>query len=125
MIPLQMNEGTGQLDQALVKRAVRAVPVAEPEMFQHFMGLVKKLFVETMEIAEIMRVQCPPVMRGGHGGDTFALAAHAPKVKFKVSSSKSKVVQKLQQRTSVRSSFPVSGLKLEPTHVGCYAAVAT
>ena len=100
VIPLQMNKCTGQLDQPLVKRAVRAVPVAEPQMLQYFMGFVKKLLVETMEIAEIMWVQCLPVMMGGHFGDAFALAAHGLKVEFDVQSLKPKVVQIIRSPAS-------------------------
>ena len=93
MVSLQMDERAGQLNQPLVKRAVRAVLVAEPEMFQHLVGLVKKLLVETMEIAEIMRIQFLPVMIGNHFGDAFALAAHGFKVKSKAQSLKPKVFQ--------------------------------
>lgn len=93
MVSLQMDEGAGQLNQPLVKEAIRTVPVAKPKMFQYLVGFVKKLLVETMEIAEIMRVQLLPVMIGNHFGNAFALATHGLKVKFKVRSLKSKVVR--------------------------------
>ena len=60
-------------------------------MLQHLVRLVKKLPVETIEIAEIMRVQLLPVMIGDHFGDAFALAAHGFRVKSKVQSLKPKV----------------------------------
>ena len=71
---LHVNKRAGQLNQAFVKSAVRAVFVLEPQMLQHLMGFVKKLFIETGEIAEVMRVEFLPVMRGDHFGNAFALA---------------------------------------------------
>src|SRR5579859_1484202 len=76
MVSLQVDKRAGQLDQPFEKCAVRAMPVPDPEMFQHLMGLVKKLMIETMKIAEIMRVQFLTVMLGSHPGNAFALAAH-------------------------------------------------
>jgi len=93
MVSLQMDECAGQLNQPLVKGAIRAVLVTKPKMFQYLVGFVKKLLVETMEIAEIMRVQFLPVMIGNHFGDAFALAAHGFKVKSNTQSLKSKVVR--------------------------------
>ena len=52
---LQMHKRAGQLNQPLVKRAVGPVFVLEPQMFQHFVRLEKKLPVEAIEIAEVMR----------------------------------------------------------------------
>ena len=76
VVSLQMHERAGQLNEPFEKRAVRAVLVVEPQMFQHLVGLVKKLFVETMEITEIMRVEWFIVESLNHRGDAFALAAH-------------------------------------------------
>ena len=80
LVFLQMHKRPGQLDQPLVKRAVRPVPVLKPEMLQHVMGLIKLLAIETVEIAEIMRIQLLPVMPGHHFGNAFALA-HGFKVR--------------------------------------------
>ncbi len=91
MVSLQMNKRAGQLDQTLVKRAVRTLFVLEPEMFQHLVRFVKLLAIETIKIAKIMRVQFPPVMIGNHFSDAFALATHGGKVKSQVQSLKPKV----------------------------------
>ena len=93
MVPLQMHERAGQLDQAFVKRAVRAMPVMNPQMFQHLVGLVKKLPVEAMEKSEVMRIEFSVIETLDHRGDAFALAAHGFKVKSRVQSLKPKVVQ--------------------------------
>ena len=103
MVSLQMDEGAGQLNQPLVKGAIRAVLVAEPKMFQYLVGLVKKLMVETMEIAKIMRIQFLPVMLRGHFGDAFAFAAHGAKVKSNVQSLKPKVTPDSERRQIARA----------------------
>ena len=92
VVPLQMHERSGQLNQAFVKRAVRAVLVMEPQMFQHLMGFVEKLFIKAMEKAEVMRIELFVIESLDHRGNTFALAAHEIKLKSKVQSLKSKVV---------------------------------
>jgi len=91
VVSLQVHKRAGQLDQPFEKIAVRATAVAEPEVLQHFMGLIKKLMIETVEIAEIMRVQFLTVMPGSHPGNAFALAAHRAKVKSRAQSLKPKV----------------------------------
>jgi len=62
-------------------------------MFQHFVCFVKKLMVETIKIAEVVRVQLLTVMLGNHFGNAFALAAHGFKLKSKIESLKSKVLK--------------------------------
>lgn len=57
---LQMDKSAGQLNQSLVKITVKRPPVRQPQFFQNFMRLVKKLPVETFEITKIMRVQFAP-----------------------------------------------------------------
>ena len=52
-----MNKRTRQLNQALVKIAARPVPVQQPEILQNIVGLVEQLPVETIEIAQIARIQ--------------------------------------------------------------------
>lgn len=54
---LHVHKRTGQLDQALVKISVGTVPVRQPQFLQHVMRFVKKLAVEAIEEAEVMRVQ--------------------------------------------------------------------
>jgi hypothetical protein len=73
---LHVYKRTGQLYQSLIEGTVRAVLVLEPQMLQDFMGLIEKLLVETLKIAQIMRVQFLSVMIGDHLGNAFALAAH-------------------------------------------------
>lgn len=97
---LHVNKGAGQLDQTLVKGAIRAVFVLKPQMLQHFMGLVKQLAVETLEITEVMRVEFLPVMIGDHLGNAFAFAAHGVRVKSKVQSLKPKIAQILRSPQS-------------------------
>ena len=47
MIFLQMHKRAGELNQALVKRAVRAVFVLQPDVLEDFVRLVKKLAIES------------------------------------------------------------------------------
>ena len=52
MLELEMDEPSGQLDQALVKSVVgRAPAILQPEMLQHIMGLVVPLFIEAFKIS--------------------------------------------------------------------------
>ena len=88
---LQMHKGAGQLDETLVKGAVGTVFVLEPDVFEDFVGLVKSLAVEQLEIAAVMRIQLPAGELPGHGGDAFVLAAHERKVRSKVQTQKPKV----------------------------------
>ena len=81
MIPLQMHKRAGELNQALVKRAVGAVFVLQPEMLKDFVRLVKKLAVETIKKADVMLVEFVSLMLFHQRGDTFVFAAHAFRVK--------------------------------------------
>jgi hypothetical protein len=71
-----MHEGARKLDEALIKRAVGAVLVGKPKIFEYVMGFIKKLVVEAMEVAGIVRVHSMPMMGLDHGGNARAFASH-------------------------------------------------
>src|SRR5260221_6668684 len=73
---LEMHERARKLDESLVKMSIRTVSVFEPQILQHIVRLVEKLAVETVEIAEVMRIQCLSLKGFDHGGDAGALVAH-------------------------------------------------
>ncbi len=81
MIFLQMHKRAGELNQALVKRAVGAVFVLQPDVFEDFVRLVKKLAIETVKKAGVMPVEFVPLMLFHQCGDAFVFATHAFKVK--------------------------------------------
>jgi hypothetical protein len=91
VIFLQMHERARELDQTLVKISVRAVAVRKPQIFENVVRLVKKLAVEAIEIAAVMRVEISPAKLFDHRGDAFALAAHGFRVKSNARSPKAKV----------------------------------
>jgi ParB family chromosome partitioning protein len=88
---LQMHERTCELDESLVKISVRAMLVRQPQIFQHVVRLVKKLAVEAVEIAEVMRGEFVSPEGFDHRGDAGAFVTHRFRVKSKVQSPKSKV----------------------------------
>jgi len=88
---LQVYKRAGQLNQPLVKRAVGTGFVLQPQIFEHFVRLVKKLAVETIAIAKIMRVEFLSAEGLDPGGDAGALVAHRFNLNPKVQSPKSKV----------------------------------
>jgi hypothetical protein len=49
-----MDERSGQLDQPFVKRAVGPLAVWQPHVFQHIVGFIIFLTVETIEIAKVV-----------------------------------------------------------------------
>lgn len=53
---LQMDKCTGQLNQSLIKRAVWAMAILKPKLFQHIMRFIKKPAIKTIEITDIMRI---------------------------------------------------------------------
>src|SRR5450759_867195 len=77
---LQMDKSAGQLNQSLVKIAVKPRPVRQPQFFQNIMRLVKKLPVETLEITEIMSIQFLPAKLLNQLCNLPALFAHTNKV---------------------------------------------
>ncbi len=81
MIFLQMDKCPGELDQTLVKHAIGSVFVLEPQIFQHLMRLVKKLPVEAIEKAGVMRVESLSVEGLNPGGDAGALVTHRCRIK--------------------------------------------
>jgi len=60
-------------------------------MFEHIVRLVIKLAVETIEIAEVMRIEILSPEGFNHGGDAGAFLTHRLKIKSKYQSQKSKV----------------------------------
>jgi hypothetical protein len=92
MIFLQMHKRAGELNQTLVKRAVRAVFVLQPDVFEDLVRLIKKLAIETIKKTDVMLVELVSLMLFHQRGDAFVFAAHDSKVKPRVQSPKSKVV---------------------------------
>ena len=76
---LQMNESARQLNQALVKPVVSAPALLQPYRLQHLVRFEIKLPVETVEIAQIMRVQILPLMGCNQRRDLFVLMRHVSK----------------------------------------------
>ena len=81
MIFLQMHKRAGELNQPLVKRAVRTVLVLQPDVFEDFVRLVKKLVVETVKKADVMLVEFVSLVLFHQRGDAFVFATHPFKVK--------------------------------------------
>ena len=90
---LQMDKRAGQLNQSLVERAVRPVPVREPEVFQHLVRLKKFPPVEQLEIAGVMRVELPSRNFPAIAAMRLSLLLTNDKVKSKAPSLKSKVIR--------------------------------
>lgn len=86
-----MHERTGELNQTFEKTSVRAVPVRQPQMFEHIVRLVIQPAVETIEIAKVMRIEILSPEGFNHGGDARAFLTHRLKIKSKYQSQKSKV----------------------------------
>jgi len=81
MVPLQMHERAGELNQTLVKCAVRSVFVLQPDVFKHFVRLVKKLAVETIKKTDVMLVKFVSLVLFHQRGDAFVFATHGFRVK--------------------------------------------
>ncbi len=81
MIFLQMHKRTGELNQAFVKRAVRAVFIVQPDVLEDFVRLVKKLVIKAMEIADVILVELVSLMLLHQLGDAFVFATHGFRVK--------------------------------------------
>lgn len=54
---LQVDKRAGELDEALVEGVIGTVTLGEPEFFEDVVGFVKESAVETIEIAEVVRVE--------------------------------------------------------------------
>ena len=78
---MQMYERAGQLNQPFVKHSVGPVFVLEPQVFQHFVRLVKKLAVETVKIADVVLVEFVSLVLFDQRGDAFVFATHGFRVK--------------------------------------------
>ena len=73
---LDMDEGAGELDEALVERAVWPMAVCQPQFFENFVGLEKGALIKTMEKAEIMPIEGTIGKALDQGGDAGAFGAH-------------------------------------------------
>src|SRR5438105_12408307 len=71
-----MDECSRQLNQALVERPFRSAPFGQPAHLQHLMRLVKKLAIETFEVAQIMRVEFSPLKLSYRSRNLIALLTH-------------------------------------------------
>jgi hypothetical protein len=78
-ILLKMNKSAGELNQALVKRAIRPVPVCQPQFLQDVVGLIKQGLIKALEIAQVMGVKAPALAALDQSGDLCALFAQLPK----------------------------------------------
>jgi ParB family chromosome partitioning protein len=101
---LQMHERARKLDESLVKIPIRAMTVGQPQIFQHVMRLVKKLAVEAIEIAEVMRVQSLSPEGFDHRGDAGAFVTHGFRLKSKTQSPKTKVTLQIDNFPALRQS---------------------
>ena len=57
---LQVDKGACQLDQSLVKCALRPLTLRQPQLFQHIVSFVEQAPIKAFEITEVMRVQIAP-----------------------------------------------------------------
>jgi hypothetical protein len=58
VLKLQMDEGTGQLNQPLVKGVIRgASSLFQPEVLEHIMGLIVAPRVETFKITKVAGIK--------------------------------------------------------------------
>jgi hypothetical protein len=73
-----VNEGSCELNQPLVKTIPGTFALCEPEFFQDVVGLVEKLAVKTLKIAEVMRIKALSATALNQGGDLCALIAQSP-----------------------------------------------
>src|ERR1044071_6475574 len=73
---LQVNESAGQLNQALVKIAVRSFLLRQPHFFKDIVRFVKELAVEAIEVSQVMGIKSLAAKSFNHRGDAWGLAAH-------------------------------------------------
>jgi ParB family transcriptional regulator, chromosome partitioning protein len=76
---LNVNKRACELNQSLVKITVHPATIRQPHDFQNVMGLVEKLVVEAIEIAEVKCGQPLAAKSFDAPRDVFALLAHAVK----------------------------------------------
>ena len=73
---LQMHECTRQLNQSLVKRVIRPVPLGQPELFENIVRFVEKSAIEIVEVTGVMRIDLAAVQMADHLRNFCALDAH-------------------------------------------------
>jgi hypothetical protein len=91
---LQVDEGTGELDEALVEEVVRLAALRKPKFLEHVVGFVEELLIEAREVTEVMGVQTRPVQTSDHGGDAGAFFAHEGSLLAKSDSERLEVEQR-------------------------------
>ena len=74
---LQMDEGSGELNQALVEIPRGLPPDRQPEIFEDFMRFEIALPVEAIEPRQVTRILALPGERGGERGNLLGLGIHA------------------------------------------------
>ena len=73
---LNVNKGSGQLYESLIKRAIGLLAFRQPELLQHFVSFKEQLPIEAVEVSEIMAIQ-PLVAKGGnHFGNLEIFLTH-------------------------------------------------
>jgi hypothetical protein len=75
---LDMDERSGQLDQALEEIAVRALPHRQPERLQLVVGFVIELAIEAIEKRPVARLAAAPIVSGRRAFEFGAFVQHAP-----------------------------------------------
>jgi hypothetical protein len=55
-----MDEGAGELDEALEEIPVRPAPIRQPKFLQHVMRFVEPAAIETLEVTDVVRVEWSP-----------------------------------------------------------------
>ena len=78
---LQMHKGAGELDEALVKIAVRSVSVGEPQFLEHIVGFVVKLAMKALKVAQVVRLQFAPAQAVNQRGYLRTFLAHAGSIR--------------------------------------------
>jgi len=73
---LQMDKSAGELDEALVKIAVDALAIRQPQVFQDVVRLVELLFVEEHKVSGIAGIHARARKLGGQFGHALTLFAH-------------------------------------------------
>jgi len=73
---LEVHEGSGELNQPLVKRVIRTFALREPEFFQHVVGFEVEPAIEAFEIAQVVGVDIASLKLLDYFRDGAAFFAH-------------------------------------------------
>lgn len=58
---LNMNKRAGELDERFIKEAIGGAALLQPELLQDFVCLEKKLLIEAIKEAKVMRIELASV----------------------------------------------------------------